>query len=217
MDEKRRPVTSSQERSDRPKPTLARVLANPWRARIIGELYLRPMSPKGFTQDVGGEKSTISRHFRDLASWGYIELIEEKRGGARHGGVERIYRTLQRDQLDTEDWKLLTQAEREEKSANMIAFYFRRVDEAVQAKTFDADPDRHFTWDAISLDGIAWTQLMDRLRELLFWLPELELEAAERMRESGEEPIPTTVGLAGFRSPTEAQRKALRTPRDEDR
>src|ERR1700712_4205579 len=82
---------------------LARTLVNPWRARILVELNRRPMSLSQFVEEVGGSKSTISRHFRQLAEWGYIEVAEERKGG-RRGGLERIYRSLQRDHLDAEGW-----------------------------------------------------------------------------------------------------------------
>lgn len=189
---------------------LARTLGNPWRARILGELTLRPMSLSQFIEEVGGEKSTISRHFRQLAEWGYIEVAEERSGG-RRGGVERIYRSIQRDHLDAETWPMLSLREREERSGNMIAFYLRRITEAVEAGTFDAEVDRHFSWDALTLDRAAWELLGERLDEVLTSLPEVQAEAAQRMKESGEKPIPATIGLAAFRSPTSGERRALRT------
>lgn len=52
--------------------------------------------------------------------------------------------------------------------------------------------------------GRAWTELTDRLDEILAWIPKLQLESAERIAASGEEPIPTTWCLAAFRSPGNA-------------
>jgi len=166
------------------------------------------MSAKQFTEEIGGSTSTISRHFRQLAEWGYIEVVEEREGGSLRGGVERIYAATQRDDLRLEDWAALSQAEREEKSENSIAFYFRRVSEAVEAATFDAEASRHWSWDAVTLDKVAWEQVSRHLDEILDWLPELEAESAQRLKEDGGEAIPATVGLALFRSPTPDQRRA---------
>lgn len=199
------------ETSDLAGSELAKILANPWRGKILGELYLRPMSPSQFVEEVGGEISTISRHFRQLADWNYIEVVDERSGGRRRGGVEHIYRTTQRDLLDTPTWATLPLSAREEWSRNAIAFYFRRITEAVEAGTFDAEVDRHFAWDALSLDRQAWKEVTDKLDEILAWLPELEAEAALRMKDSGEDPITATVGLAAFRSPTESDLKALKS------
>jgi hypothetical protein len=96
-------------------------------------------------------------------------------------------------------------------SQNALGAYLRRIFEALDAETFDAEVDRHFSWDAVSLDRRAWKQITDRLDEVLDWLPELEAEAALRMKESSENPIPATVGLAAFRSPTESELKVLRS------
>jgi DNA-binding transcriptional ArsR family regulator len=192
-------------------PGLAKTLANPWRGRILGELCLRPMSPSQFVEEVGGEISTISRHFRQLADWNYIEVVEEKKGGRRRGGVEHIYRATSRDYLDTATWSTWPLAAREQWSRNAVAFYLRRMTEAIETGTFDAEVDRHFSWDAVALDRRAWKQIGDRLDEVLDSLPELETEAARRMKKSGEASIPATVGLAMFRSPTESTLKYLRS------
>jgi DNA-binding transcriptional ArsR family regulator len=193
-------------RSDPSVSTLAQALANPWRARILRELTLRPLSVKQFTEEVGGSASTISRHFTQLQEWGFIELIEMKSGGARYGGVERVYRAVQRDHLDAEAWSMLTQAEREAKSDNMIASYFQRVLEAVEAETFDADVTRHWSWDAVDLDQQGWSELTERLDEILTWVRTLVAESEARARQSGEELVHGTVGLALFRSPGESDR-----------
>lgn len=183
---------------------LARALSNPWRARIIGEVYRRPMSPSQFVEEIGGEISTISRHFRWLAEMGYIEVLDEKSGGRRRGGVEHIYQGTQRSRLLDPEWETLPLEVRELWSRNAVAVYYRRIIEAMDARTFDAEEDRHFSWDAVALDRQAWKELVERLLQVLDWLPELENESAHRLKASGEEPIPATVGLAAFRSPIES-------------
>ena len=196
---------------------LAKTLANPRRARILGELMQREMSLTQLTEELDADKSTISRELRELDRWGYVEVAEERSGG-RRGGPEKIYRALPENRLDHEEWALLSRAEREEKSVNDIAFYMRRITEAVEARTFDADAElqRHFSWDALELDRIAWEQVGERLDETLAWLREVQAEAKERMAASREEPIPTTIGLAAFRSPSEEERRALRGYRRKD-
>lgn len=194
---------------------LAKALANPVRARIMMELSVRPLSPSQFQAIAGGDLGNIARYFRQLEEWDYVEVIEHRRGGHRRGGVEHIYRRTRTNLLRTEDWKQLPGFLREDISANVLASYFARVSEAIEAGTFDAETDRHLSWDKPTLDRQAWGELIERLDELLDRLPELARESAERMRESGEEPIPTTVGLAAFRSPTgsELDRARRRRPR----
>lgn len=189
---------------------LAKALANPVRARIMMELSVRPLSPSQFQAIVGGNLGNIARYFRQLEEWDYVEVIEHRRGGHRRGGVEHIYRRTQPNLLRTSDWEILPSFLREDISANVLAAYFARISEAIEAGTFDAETDRHLSWDKPVLDRQGWEELSVRLDEVLDWLPELTREAAERMKESGEDPIPTTVGLAAFRSPTHSELERAR-------
>lgn len=183
----------------------AKAVANKWRSRILMELRVRPLSPTQFVKEIGGGRRHISRCFSQLEEWDYIEVIETRSGGRRRGGKEKFYRLKQRAHFDTRTWEDLPRFLRDECSASFLHSYFARVTEAIKAGTFDADPDRHLSWDGVALDRIAWTELVTRLDEVLYGLPTLEEEAAERMAETDEEPIPTIVGLAAFRSPKSSE------------
>src|ERR1700761_7036202 len=58
----------------KPQVDMATAIGNPWRCRILGALALKDMSPSAFVREYGGEISNISRHFRQLASWGYLDV-----------------------------------------------------------------------------------------------------------------------------------------------
>jgi len=189
---------------------MAKALANEWRCRIIVELSARPLSPSEFVEQVGGELTTIARCFRQLAEWDYIEVLEERKGGHRRGATEKVYRKIQRGQLDTPVWAQLPQILRGDITSNFFNTYIERIQEAVEAGTVDVDDNRHLSWDVVPLDRQAFDELMDRLDEVLNWIPVLALEAAERMAVSGEEAIPTTVGLTGFRAPRSKERSRSR-------
>jgi DNA-binding transcriptional regulator GbsR (MarR family) len=183
---------------------LAKALSNWWRCKIVAEVSIRPLSPSQFVEEFGGSMTHVSRCFRELASWGYLELIEERKGGRRGGGVERIYRSTRRPYFDTPTWEGLPQVVREEVSQYFLETYFDRVTEAIETGTFDADTDRHLSWKPIVIDRWAWAELIRSLDEILAWLPELEQQSLDRTQNL-ECLIPTTVGLACFRSPSRAQ------------
>jgi hypothetical protein len=186
-------------------PKLAKALSNRWRCRILMEVSMRPQSPSQFVEEIGGSMTHVSRCFRELAKWGYLELLEERKGGRRGGGVERIYKSTHRPYFDSPTWKSLPQILREEMSPWFLSTYFDRVNEALAAGTFDADIDRHLSWRAIVIDRVAWAGICADLDEVLAWLPELEAQSLERT-EDPEELIPTTVGMASFRSPVRSER-----------
>jgi DNA-binding transcriptional regulator GbsR (MarR family) len=185
-------------------PKLAKALSNRWRSRIFAEVSVRPMSPSEFVEEIGGSMTHVARCFRELAKWGFIEVIEERKGGRRGGGVERIYRSSQRPHFDAPTWGAFPLVVRCEISRFFLANYFGRIADAIKAGTFDADTDRHLSWKPIVIDRQAWTAISESLDEILGWLPDLETQSLERTDDL-ESLIPTTVGLASFRSPGKAQ------------
>jgi hypothetical protein len=196
----------------------ARALADPWRFRILTEVTVRPLSPSLFVEDVGGELTHISRCFRQLADWGYIEVVEERPGKRRGAAVEHVYRAIRRAHFDSSTWEGVPRAGRNDVSRSILDSYRQRIGEAVEAGTFDQEADRHFSWDAVALDAVAFSQLGERLDLVLQTLSEQEIEAASRLSSSSDSPIPTTVGLAAFRSPdypaVKLQGANLRGPTD---
>jgi DNA-binding transcriptional ArsR family regulator len=192
-------------------------LANPWRSRILGELCRRPMSPSQFTADVGGEISTISRHFRWLADLEYISVAAEMTGGARRGAVERVYAPAQLGRIGLREWGGLSLERRKVWTRGAVALYFRRIFEAIEAGTFDSEDERHFSWDAVAVDRQAWRELTARLDEVLDWLPQLEAESARRETDAIEPPLLATVGLGAFSSPPQTALRASKSSRTGDR
>jgi DNA-binding transcriptional ArsR family regulator len=180
---------------------LTRIVNNPWRSRVLAEVCRRETSPSRFVAEVGGEISTISRHFRWLEESGSIEVAREETGGRHRGATERIFRSALPSRLDTPEWMRLSLERRELWSRDSVALYFWRVIDAIGAGTFDSQRDRHFSWDAVTLDARAWKEVGDRLDEILDWLLQLQAESEDRLKEAGGEGILTTVGLSAFRSP----------------
>jgi len=181
-------------------PKLAKAISNRWRCRILMEVSLRPMSPSQFIEEVGGSMTNIARCFRELAQMGFVEIIEERKGGRRGGGIERIYRSTLRAYFDTATWIGLPQLIREEISQFFLNGYFDRISEAFEAGTIDAEIDRHLSWKPVVIDRPAWMQIGEALNDVLGRLPELEADSTDRA-DDVEDLIPTTVGLAAFRSP----------------
>jgi DNA-binding transcriptional ArsR family regulator len=180
---------------------MATAIGNPWRCRILGALALKDMSPSGFVREYGGEISNISRHFRQLASWGYLDVVERKSGGSRRGGVEHVYRTVRRAHLDTPSWEGLPKLLREDMSNTVLTDFLGQVNAAIDAGTFDADADRHLSWMSLTLDPQAFAELGTWFDEILARLPALEEGAKQRLAESGEQPVEATAALISFRSP----------------
>jgi DNA-binding transcriptional ArsR family regulator len=178
---------------------MARALADPWRVRILAELSVRPLSPSRFVEEVGGDLTEIARYFRQLAEWGYIELIEERPGRRQGAAIEHVYQGIQKAHFDTSTWEGVPRSQRDAASRAAVSSYFARISEAVAERTFDEELDRHLSWDGVALDAVAWRELGFRLDEILDQLSQLEL-SNPGLGDLNEETIPSIVGLAAFRS-----------------
>lgn len=69
---------------------------------------------------------------------------------------------------------------------------------ALETGAFDARHDSHLSWSPMPLDEKGRAELRGELPRLAERALELREEARARMRESGEEPVPTMLGLAVF-------------------
>jgi DNA-binding transcriptional ArsR family regulator len=193
---------------------LAIVFADPIRLKIVSELFLREMSPSQFYEAYGG--GTLSRvdgHFKRLKESGWLRLVRRERGGGRRGGVENFYRAPRLAIFDNEAWALLPKSLRTEFSWRIFEQFAERVREAFEAGTFDARPERHFTWTPLVLDDEGRTRVIAIVDDLFDALFEEQADARVRLARSGEDPMHTTVGLAAFDSPRrERNRSGLILP-----
>jgi DNA-binding transcriptional ArsR family regulator len=186
------------------KPEAAKALSNRCRSRIMAELLARPMSPSRYVEEIGGDPSYVARCFRELAAWGYLEIFEERRGGRHGGGIERVYKSAQHPYFDTPSWESLPRFLRTELTNFYLAQYRKRIVEAMEAGTFDAEPESRLSWKSVVLDREAWRAMGAALTRVFYLLPELERESLSRTGSDLKQMIPTIVGLVTFRAPSSA-------------
>jgi hypothetical protein len=181
---------------------MARVLVSPLRIRIMAAVSVHPISPRMFQEEHGGgDLSRIDENFKELMRWGWLKLVETKRGGSRRGGTEHVYRAVQLPIFDSDTWPALPKPMREMVSWRIFRTLAKRAEDALIAETMDARDDRHFTWTPGLGDQLAWERILGRAdEEFAFLLAELK-GADVRLTKSGEKPIPLTVALAVFESP----------------
>jgi len=181
---------------------MAKVFADPLRIQILAELNTRDMSPKQFFEEFGGGSlSRVSRHFDVLAQYDWLVLVRKETGGKRRGATEHFYRATGPAMFDESTWPEVPEVLQNTFTWRAFVTYAERVKEAMKGGTIDARDDRHFTWTPVRLDEIGWKNTITRVDALFEFLLEEQDRARARLAESGEEPIPMTVGLAAFESP----------------
>ncbi len=103
--------------------------------------------------------SHVAYHFRELAQYGCLTVVEENK---RRGSIEHVYRGIARAYFSDADWASLEPEERIKISKAIIQGLIARADEAIMAKTFEAREDRHLSWIAMNLDEQGWKEMVDR-------------------------------------------------------
>jgi hypothetical protein len=93
---------------------VAKLMADELRIKIVAELNMREMSPKGFHDEFGGGSiSRVSRAFDLLAEFGWLFQTRTETGGKRRGAVEHFYRATQAAVFYNEIWAPLPQSMKE--------------------------------------------------------------------------------------------------------
>ena len=195
---KRKKVTKGAQILD---PRLAKALANSQRVEILAVLSHRQISPARYAREYDCKLPSVAYHFKVLEDYECIELVETVQ---RRGALEHIYRCSKRPLLGDGDWKLLPLSVRGGVSGAILRILVERASRAIEDGTFDRREDRHFTWAPLALDATGWSEVTSLFAATLGRVEKIEAKASNRMAKSGEEPIPVTVALASFESPSEA-------------
>lgn len=181
-------------------PRVSKALANSVRVEILAVLSHRRISPVVYAREYGGKLPSIAYHFKVLETCECVELAETVK---RRGALEHIYRCTKRPLLGDGEWKLLPLSVRGGISGAILQTLIERSRRAIEEGTFDAREDRHFTWTPLQLDEKGWKETTSLLASTLAKLEKIEAKSNTRLAKSGGDPIPTTVALAGFESPSE--------------
>lgn len=192
-------------RAERDKSTAASVLAHPLRVRILEILNERDLSPVEFCREGFAPEnldvSHVAYHFRELAEYGCLTVVEENQ---RRGSIEHVYRGLARAFFSDPNWSSLNQEERSRISKTVFQGLLARVEGAMMADTFDSFEDRHLSWISMELDEQGWREMSTALAAVYGELEQIRSEAEARLASSGEPGIPTTSAVLGFESPADS-------------
>lgn len=193
-------------RAERGRSTAATVLAHPLRVRILEILNQRDMSPAEFCRDgfapEGMEVSGVAYHFRELAQYGALAVVERNQ---RRGSIEHVYRGVGRAYFTDLQWSELDRDERVRLSKTMVQGLVARIEGALLADTFDSRVNRHLTWTAMRLDEQGWSEMTTALKATFGELEQIRADAEARLDRDGEKGISSTCGILGFQSPDGAQ------------
>jgi hypothetical protein len=191
--------------------THAEILSHPLRVRMLEIANEVDVSAVSFVREgyasalldhleEGIAVSQVAYHFRKLLRAGCVEVVQHH---VRRGAVENVYRGVARAWFNTEDWKTLDPARREEITGVVLQGLMARAESAVLEGTFDAREDRWLAWVQMALDEQGWDELGEICKRMMEDVERVRETAEERLGRAGE-PVrttPVTWGLLSFESP----------------
>jgi hypothetical protein len=188
------------------KPLASAALRHPLRVRILEVVNERDISPSQFmvqkhAPDVEISPKSLSQlsyHFRELAKYGCLEVVDRV---PRRGATENVYRGTVRAYFTDDEWDELTHRERCLISRTVYQGLAARAESAMLAHTFDSRTDRHLSWTAMEVDERGWSELMTTLAGTFGDVVKIRHDTVGRVAGSRKKLIPVTVGLLGFESP----------------
>lgn len=179
------------------------ILRHRLRFRIVAAGNQREVTPKEFTKRTNRTLRAVHSHFQALHQAGYLRPVREE----VDRGLRRIFYRAERLALVTDDeFATMTGAEQSAVTAAVVLDLIEHLRDAFVTGALDAWPDSHLTWFPLRLDEQARQDLLSAELRLFEYAYELEAEALVRLRKSGEDPIPTTGVIGGFKSPPQKRR-----------
>jgi DNA-binding transcriptional ArsR family regulator len=179
-------------------PRLAKAFSHPMRTRILAILNERVASPNEISEMIDERLPNVSYHVRALLDLGCIELVSTAQ---RRGAIEHYYRAIVRPFFTDRDWKKLPQSGRQAVSDAALQMIWADVSDAIESGTFEARPNRHLSRSAMDVDETGWKELHDLLVSTLEETEKIEARSADRMKKSGDDPVPARVVIMHFESP----------------
>jgi DNA-binding transcriptional ArsR family regulator len=161
---------------------LVKALSHPLRMRILSRLNEKVASPNELAKELDESLPLVSYHVRILRELDCIELV---RTTPRRGAIEHHYRALTRPFLDDDDWGRLPLSARRAVSGTVLTKAFDDVRAAAEAGTLDERTDRHLSYMPLALDEQAWSELNEKLADVLDWAVEQQAASAGRRQDGG--------------------------------
>jgi DNA-binding transcriptional ArsR family regulator len=177
---------------------LVKGLNHPLRIECLTLLAERVASPRELAEDLDEDLSNVSYHVRVLNELGLIELVREE---PVRGAVAHFYKAVERPLHSSDDWAKLSPEVRKAIAIFGWEALIKDAAEAIEAGTYEARPERHFTRTTLLLDSEGFTRLSKAMDDLLEVVFEEQAASAARRTRSGEEPFRVTAATALFAMP----------------
>jgi DNA-binding transcriptional ArsR family regulator len=181
---------------------------HPIRVHLLSTLRDREASPSELAKELDEDLGVVNYHARKLEKLGMVEIVRER---PVRGSTEHFYKATARPWWTTEQWAELDPSTKSVATAWAIDHIFKDAGAALTAGTFDSRDERHLSRAPILLDEQGWKAISALLDDTLDAVFQEQANAAARLAESDQEPIPALVALLAFETPLSGTSPAAQT------
>jgi hypothetical protein len=183
-------------------------MADPNRARILQHLVEGGVKAASeISNELLLPLNSVSYHCNKLAEFDCIELVRTE---VVRGGCKKYWRAIDTDFISGPDWQEMKDERKPGALMGMMSWVVGDFEHALSEETFGDDGRWHLMRNALrSVDQQGLDDLLAAHMELFHRSNEIQKEAAERLRKSGEDPIKVTSSSQCYRVATFGGRTAL--------
>jgi len=176
----------------------AKAMADPTRARILQHVVEEGVKAASeISNELLLPLNTVSYHCNKLARFDCIELVKTE---IVRGGVKKYWRAVDTDFISGPDWQEMTSDRKPGALMGMMSWVLGDFEHALADDTFGDDGRWHLMRNALrSVDQQGLDDLLAVHMELYHRSNEIQREASERLRETGEEAIKVTSSSQCYR------------------
>ena len=176
-------------------PRLSKALAHPLRVNILAIASWRIISPSEYARESNQKLSKVSYHFKRLAEYGALELVETK---AVRGAVKHMYRGTRQAIFVGTGWEELPKSVQDGVAGAALQDFMKVAVRSIENGAFSTRDDSHLTWEPVLYDELAFKAMVKILATTRQRLLALQDESEGRLSRTGKEGFLVAVSLAGF-------------------
>jgi DNA-binding transcriptional ArsR family regulator len=187
---------------------LLHALGDPMRHEVLLAIAETPDSVAGVSGRLDLPLEEVRGHVRELVASDAVEQID----GDDVRADDRRYRSMIRPFLDDAHWRELPAEQRQALFALTLRRLSERIDDGLASGGF-GHVQTHVSFTRLLLDEQGWQEMSDLLAGVLEEAMQIEADAAERRRASGDEAFYTNLAVMHF---GRADAGARATPEDQE-
>jgi DNA-binding transcriptional ArsR family regulator len=161
------------------EPRVAKALAHPLRARILGILEERRASPREISEELGAPLGNVSYHVRALLNLKLIKLVKKT---PRRGAIEHHYEALGASaRVPDVEWGKMPSIAKQAVVGAVLDEVNQSVAEAAAVGGFDRG-EAHITRTKLTLDEQGFKELSKLLWDVLHTAEKIQAESGKRLK-----------------------------------